>query len=224
MRSPLTSSVPPGRIRSTACCATAAASQRCSSKSRRNPLVPSVARRPCHTPLVTAFYQRQADAGSTKCCWTSATYSSARTRTQRRPHTSRPQRPQRSFTSTAAEPPVAEPPDADRIDPARDGRVRRCPWQAAAAACRAAGYRSRLHVQDDVGAGPGAADEHLAVGRGLQRVSRDRRHQPERPGICSASAARHSGGSKGSAKYWVSWATRPPENSMMLTESEGTPS
>jgi len=50
MRSPLTSSVPPGRIRSTACCATAAASQRCSSKSRRNPLVPSVARRPCHPP------------------------------------------------------------------------------------------------------------------------------------------------------------------------------
>ena len=34
--------------------------------------------------------------------------------------------------------------------------------------------------------------------------SRDRRRQPERPGICSASAARHSGDSKGSAKYWVS--------------------
>ena len=48
--------------------------------------------------------------------------------------------------------------------------------------------------------------------------------QPERSGIGSASAARHSGGSKGSAKYWVSWATRPPENSMMLTEWEGTPS
>ena len=54
--------------------------------------------------------------------------------------------------------------------------------------------------------------------------SRDRRHQAERSGIGSASAARHSGASKGSAKYWVSWATRPPENSMMLTECEGTPS
>jgi len=42
--------------------------------------------------------------------------------------------------------------------------------------------------------------------------------QPERPGIPSDSAARHLGASKGSAKYWVSWATRPPENSMMLTE------
>lgn len=53
---------------------------------------------------------------------------------------------------------------------------------------------------------------------------RDRRHQLERSGIGSASAARHWGGSKGSAKYCVSWATRPPENSMMLTEWEGTPS
>jgi hypothetical protein len=54
--------------------------------------------------------------------------------------------------------------------------------------------------------------------------SRDRPHQPERSGVGSASAARHRGGSKGSAKYWVSWATRPPENSMMLTEWVGTPS
>ena len=44
------------------------------------------------------------------------------------------------------------------------------------------------------------------------------------PGIGSASAARDSGASKGSAKYWVSCATYPPENSMMLTECDGRPS
>src|SRR5271169_3410768 len=44
--------------------------------------------------------------------------------------------------------------------------------------------------------------------------SRDRQHQPERPDICSASAARHPGGSKGSAKYWVSWPTRLAKDSI----------
>ena len=56
------------------------------------------------------------------------------------------------------------------------------------------------------------------------RVDASAGRQPGRSGIGSASAARHAGGSNGSAKYWVSWATRPPENSMMLTEWEGAPS
>jgi hypothetical protein len=56
------------------------------------------------------------------------------------------------------------------------------------------------------------------------RKPRLARHQPERSGIGSAGAARDWGGSKGSAKYWVSWATRPAENSMMLTEWVGKPS
>ncbi len=43
-------------------------------------------------------------------------------------------------------------------------------------------------------------------------------------GIDSASAARLGAGSKGSAKYWVSCATNPSVNSMMLTERVGTPS
>ena len=51
-----------------------------------------------------------------------------------------------------------------------------------------------------------------------------RRHQRGRSGITSAKAARHVGGSKGSAKYCVSWVTEPRENSIMLTESVGTPS
>ena len=40
----------------------------------------------------------------------------------------------------------------------------------------------------------------------------------------SASAARQAGAWKGSAKYWVSWVTCSPANSMMLTECVGTPS
>jgi len=43
-------------------------------------------------------------------------------------------------------------------------------------------------------------------------------------GIGSASAARPGGAGKRSAKYWVSCVTRPPVNSMTLTEYEGTPS
>ena len=39
-----------------------------------------------------------------------------------------------------------------------------------------------------------------------------------RPGIGSASAIRHWGAPKGSAKYCVSWTTYPLANSMMLTE------
>ena len=45
-----------------------------------------------------------------------------------------------------------------------------------------------------------------------------------RAGIGSASAARPAGASKGSAKYWVSWVTRPSVISMTLTEHVGTPS
>jgi hypothetical protein len=39
-----------------------------------------------------------------------------------------------------------------------------------------------------------------------------------RPGVGSASAARHSGASKSSAKYCVSWTTDPFANTMMLRE------
>ena len=70
--------------------------------------------------------------------------------------------------------------------------------------------------------GPRAVDQLVAGAVAI--VDEHRRRQPERSCIGSASAARHWGGSKGSAKYWVSWATRPPENSMMLTEWDGTPS
>ena len=44
------------------------------------------------------------------------------------------------------------------------------------------------------------------------------------PGIGSASAVRHSGAPKASAKYCVSCTTCPWANSMMLTEKVGTPS
>ena len=43
-------------------------------------------------------------------------------------------------------------------------------------------------------------------------------------GIGSASAARPGAAGKGSAKYWVSWVTRPSVISMTLTEFVGTPS
>lgn len=44
------------------------------------------------------------------------------------------------------------------------------------------------------------------------------------PGIGSASAVRHPGAPKASAKYCVSCTTCPWANSMMLTERLGTPS
>jgi GNAT superfamily N-acetyltransferase len=56
-------------------------------------------------------------------------------------------------------------------------------------------------------------------GRGLGRLLYEARcvGYRSRSGIGSASAARHAGAWKRSAKYWVSCVTRSPVNSMTLT-------
>ena len=76
-----------------------------------------------------------------------------------------------------------------------------------------------------------SGDALLALGTGLDQrhlfghsPAVDDVHRPSaawvhrsRPGIGSASAARQGCAWKGSAKYWVSWVTKPSVNSMTLS-------
>jgi hypothetical protein len=61
--------------------------------------------------------------------------------------------------------------------------------------------------------------ESLNCVKSLLELVRQRSHVDR-----STHLARHAGGSKGSAKYWVSCATLPESNSMMLTVWNGRPS